>query len=83
LGLTDDWIPASQIAWQFKKHSNSICHAGLDPASSTAALWKRTGFPFDVAQGGEPVEPRVKPGMTKVGIYEVLSIATQSLKGWD
>jgi hypothetical protein len=24
-----------------------------------------TGFPFDFAQGGEPVEPRVKPGMTK------------------
>jgi hypothetical protein len=25
---------------------------------------KSTGFPFDCAQGGEPVEPRVKPGMT-------------------
>jgi hypothetical protein len=26
---------------------------------------ENTGFPFDFAQGGEPVEPRVKPGMTK------------------
>jgi hypothetical protein len=28
---------------------------------------KKPGFPFDAAQGGEPVEPRVKPGMTKKG----------------
>jgi len=26
---------------------------------------KDSGFPFDLAQGGEPVEPRIKPGMTK------------------
>ena len=24
-----------------------------------------SGYPFDFAQGGEPVEPRVKPGMTR------------------
>ncbi len=46
---------------------------------------KKTGFPFDSAQGGEsfdvaqdhepvewPVEPRVKPGMTKRA-YEALT----------
>jgi hypothetical protein len=43
----------------------SARHAGLDPASSSKIGNKRPGFPFDVAQGGERVEPRVKPGMTK------------------
>ena len=47
-----------------KKNLISACHAGLDPASSIVTLWKSNGFPFDFAQGGEPVEPRVRPGMT-------------------
>jgi hypothetical protein len=34
-------------------------------ASSQVSVWTETGFPFDFAQGGEPVEPRVKPGMTR------------------
>jgi hypothetical protein len=32
---------------------------------------KKNGFPFDVAQGGEPVEPRVKPGMTIAIFYDI------------
>jgi hypothetical protein len=56
-----------------KKRLTSARHAGLkDPAphhdagaSSTKPLEKNSGFPFDVAQGGEFIEPRVKPGMTK------------------
>ena len=54
------------------------CHAGLDPASRNATPRKCAGFPFDLAQGGEPVEPRVKPGMTKTPVNVVLSIVTQS-----
>ena len=55
----------------------SARHAGLDPASSFASDLIRTGLPFDCAQGGEPVEPRVKPGMTKRLIWVVWLTSAQ------
>ena len=42
-------------------------------ASSTTKMLKNPGFPFDVAQGGEPVEPRVKPGMTNSSMDRLIN----------
>jgi hypothetical protein len=46
------------------------CHTRIrsrvtDPAYRSSNTLTSTGFPFECAQGGEPVEPRVKPGMTE------------------
>jgi len=42
---------------------------GLTRHPVMKTLYKDTGFPFGYAQGGEHVEPRVKPGMTKLDLY--------------
>jgi hypothetical protein len=39
-------------------------HSGLDPESSVFSDCSATGCPFDFAQGGEHVEPRIKSGIT-------------------
>jgi hypothetical protein len=38
---------------------DTIRHPGMKGSE------KSNGFPFDFAQGGESVEPRIKSGMTK------------------
>jgi len=48
--LTTGYPPA-RLCHNSKKCLICTCHAGLDPASSSASPWKITGF-------------RVKPGMT-------------------
>jgi hypothetical protein len=86
-------VHGDKNASQFKSRVNSGCHAGLDPASSNVIYGESTGFPFELAQGGEsfdyaqdrepverPVEPRVKPGMTFGPKCEDLPIVRQSLK---
>jgi hypothetical protein len=50
-------------------------------ASSSTKMLKKPGFPFDVTQCGEFIEPRVKPGMTKIGLCVGLTITTQPLTG--
>jgi len=60
---------------ELSSDADSLVHGGQCPAPGTGVtpaadcrnytVRCQEGFPFDVAQGGEPVEPRIKPGMTK------------------
>jgi len=52
-----------------------------DPASRSVSSLTNSGFSFDFAQGGEPVEPRVKPGMTKTDYAEFYDCDTVGLVG--
>jgi hypothetical protein len=45
----------------------SIRHSGLDPESSVFLGCDAAGCPFDFAQGGEPVEPRLGPALNLIG----------------
>jgi hypothetical protein len=56
----------------------SIATQSVKTGSSTGIqkrnAFNSAGFPFDCAQGGEPVEPRVKPGMTQQDILKIASL---------
>ena len=76
-------LPPAWLYRNLKKWLISACHAGLDPASRTVRLSNCNGFPFEFAQGGEPVEPRVKPGMTKDQHLPSFQLQHSLLRGSD
>jgi hypothetical protein len=46
-------------------HPGQILQSGMRAGIQNDLISRDlSGFPFDFAQGGEPVEPRVSPGMT-------------------
>jgi hypothetical protein len=51
------WRVSSQVYLKFKNWENHL-------RPPTTNVSKQDGFPFDFAQGGEPVEPRIRhPGL--------------------